>query len=93
MTEHICDCIISSVDLDIEEFVPIEYAVDGQDVWIMHGRADGFRHYNMLQCKVACASGSLVRVVNTAHRIDRWKGIESLYVPCVKVFVSNIMES
>ena len=90
--QHTCDCIVSNINFDASEFVPIRHASDGMDVWIVLGYGNIFDSpHDALRCKVACAAGNNARVVNEHHRIDKWMQVGSLYVPSQHL-VSKIMD-
>lgn len=60
------------------KFREATYANDGDVVWIPFPLPDKPRAG--LRCKVACAAGYHVRVVNEAYGVDQWRRIETCYV-------------
>lgn len=61
------------------KYEPARFANDGDTVLIPWPTPDKPRAG--LRCKVACAAGTHVRVVNETYGVDQWRRIESCYVP------------
>ncbi len=63
------------------EFVPIQYAFDGQEVYIRWSR----EKRNLLRCKVACAAGNMARIVNEKYGVDKWMSLDDLLTPTEEI--------
>lgn len=54
----------------------VKWAEDGMEVWLPWSREKG----TAIRCKVACAMGDTVRIVNEHYKVDTWKRLDDLMV-------------